>query len=429
MKRIIYCFILLLGLLIVFDNAIIAAPSDLVYLVEVEGEINPGLAKFIEKSIQQAESDGVQAIILQINTYGGFVDSSIRIRDMLLETPVMSVAFVKDRAWSAGALITLACDQVFMASGSSVGAAETRPNEEKIKSAYRKEFKTTAEKQGRNPDIAAAMVDSDIVVEGVTKKGKLLTLTANEALNVQIADGIASSRQELLTELGFADGVLKVLEPSLADQFARFITNPYVAGLLILIGFIGLIVEAVTLGWGVGGSIGILALTLFFSGNMLVGNTSWGLIILFIAGLLLLALEFFVVPGFGITGIGGTVLVISSLFLTFGDPTVGMYVVSITMIASVVAAVLIFRYFGKSKMWKRIALNTSQTVEKGYLAPKSREDLLGVEGEAMTILRPTGTALFNGERVDVITEGSFISQGSKIKVIKVEGTKVIVREV
>ncbi len=424
-------FLIISLLLIVFFGSFIveAAPSDLVYTIDVEGEVNSGLARFIEKSIDRAETDGAEAIILQITTFGGLVDSAVAIRDILIDTSVMTVAYVKDRAWSAGALITLACDKIYMSPGSSMGAAETRPNEEKYISAFRKEFKTTAEKQGRNSDIAAAMVDSDIAIDGVIEKGKLLTLTASEATELGMADLIVTSQHNLLADLGFEDGIIRKLEPTLIDRFARYVTNPYVGSILITVGFVALVVEAITLGWGVAGTIGILSLATFFSGNLLVGNTNWGLILLFVAGMILLALELFVVPGFGVTGLGGIILVIASLFLTFNDPTIGLYAVSFSLISSIIITIILFRFFGKSKTWNRIALTITQSKENGYLAAKTRSDLLGLEGEALTTLRPTGTALIAGERIDVLSESSYIEKGNKIKVVKIEGVKVIVREI
>ncbi|AZR73163.1 peptidase S14 [Anoxybacter fermentans] len=405
------------------------APSDLIYLVKVEGDIDPGLTRFIEKSIKNAERDGAKAIIFQISTFGGLVKSATEIRDLIIDAPLLTVALVKDRAWSAGALITLACDRIYMTPGSSIGAAETRPKEEKYISAFRKEFKATAERKGRNPDIAAAMVDADIEIEGVIERGKLLTLTATEAVELGMADKRLNTVEEILPEIEAEGGVVKVIEPSLSDQFARIITNSYISSLLIIIGFIGLVVEAVTLGWGVGGTIGILSLALFFSGNLLVGNTNWGLILLFLAGMILLGLEFFVVPGFGITGLTGIVLVVASLFLTFENAVLGVYAISIALILALITFVFLIRYFGNTRIWNKIALNAAQTKEDGYLVPGQRKTLIDKEGEALTPLHPAGTALIDGERVDVISQSSYIPKGSRIKVIKVEGTKVIVREI
>lgn len=424
-------FVLLgLGIFIApFAPIVHSAPSDLIYVVDVEGEIDMGLAKYIEKSLNQATEDGAKAVILRINTFGGLVESATQIRDNIVDSPVQTVALIADRAWSAGALISLACDQIYMAPESSIGAAETRPKEEKYISAFRKEFKATAEKQGRNPDIAAAMVDADIAIDGVIEKGKLLTLTAKEAVEVGMADGQLSTVSAVLPAIDAEGAVVKDLEPSLTDRFGRFVTNSAVSTLLIIIGFVGLIVEAVTLGWGVGGSIGILAMAVFFGGNLLVGNTSWGLILLFLAGIILLGLELFVVPGFGVTGLAGIALVVTSLFLTFESPVVGMYAVSIALVVGVIALIVVFKYFGSSKAWNRIALNTAQTREGGYSAPVVKEYLVGLEGEALTTLRPAGMALIEGERVDVVTEGNYIVKGSAIKVVKIEGTKVIVREI
>lgn len=421
--------LILLTMLLLIAPATQAAPSDLVYLVKVEGEIDTGLAQYIDKMLDEAEDMGARAVILEINTFGGFVDSGVAIRDRLLDSTVETVAFVKDRAWSAGALIALACDKIYMTPESSMGAAETVPNEEKYVSAFRKEFKATAERQGRNPDIAAAMVDKDIEIPNVIERGKLLTLTGTEAIKLKMADGEATTLKSVLAALGAEDGTVRTAEMSPVHRFARFITNPYIGALLITIGFIGIAVEAMTLGWGVGGTIGVLALAVFFSGNLLVGNTNWGLILLFAAGMVLLGIELILIPGFGVTGITGIGLILTSLFLTFENAVVGMYAISFALILTIVAVVFLFRFIGKSEAWSRIALKTTQTKESGYLAPIVRWELMGKEGVAMTTLRPTGTALIDDERVDVVSEGAYISQGNKIKVVKIEGTRIVVREI
>lgn len=421
--------LILLTMLLLIAPATQAAPSDLVYLVKVEGEIDTGLAQYIDKMLDEAEDMGARAVILEINTFGGFVDSGVAIRDRLLDSTVETVAFVKDRAWSAGALIALACDKIYMTPESSMGAAETVPNEEKYVSAFRKEFKATAERQGRNPDIAAAMVDKDIEIPNVIERGKLLTLTGTEAIKLKMADGEATTLKSVLTALGAEDGTVRTAEMSLVHRFARFITNPYIGALLITIGFIGIVIEAMTLGWGVGGTIGVLALAVFFSGNLLVGNTNWGLILLFAAGMVLLGIELILIPGFGVTGITGIGLILTSLFLTFENAVVGMYAISFALILTIVAVVVLFRFIGKSEAWSRIALKTTQTKESGYLAPIVRWELMGKEGVAMTTLRPTGTALIDDERVDVVSEGAYISQGNEIKVVKIEGTRIVVREI
>lgn len=428
-KQLFFLAILLFAVLCSGFSIAKAAPSDLVYVANVEGEIDAGLAKFIERTLDKAEREGAKAVILEINTFGGYVDAAVEIRDALIDSPIETVAFVKDRAWSAGALITLACDKIYMTSESSIGAAETRPKEEKFISAFRKEFKATAEKQGRNPDIAAAMVDSDIEIPGINPKGKLLTLTGSEALKYGMADKTLQTLKDVETEIGVADGSVRFAEMNLTDRFARIVINPLIGGLLITIGFICIAIEAATLGWGIAGTIGILALALFFSGNLLVGNTSWGLILLFVAGLILLGVEIFLIPGFGVTGITGIILALASLFLTFQNPVLGMYAISFAIVFAVITLTILAKYFGRSKVWQRIALQTSQTKEHGYLAPRARTELVGAVGEALSVLRPAGTALIDGERVDVISDGGYIQQGSSIKVVKVEGTKVIVREI
>ena len=406
-----------------------AAPSDRVYVVDVEGKIDKGLTRFIEKSIDTAENHGARAIIFNINTFGGLVDSGVNIRDLIVNTNIETIALVNDRAWSAGALVALACDKLYMAPGSSMGAAETRPNEEKYISAFAKEFKATAEIQNRNPDIAAAMVDADIVIEGITEKGKLVTLTANEAVELEMADGKLAGISQIASRIGASDGVIKKLNPALADKFIRYITDPVIGGILIIIGFVGLLVEGVVPGWGVPGSIGVLAFASFYGGNLLVGNTSWGIILLFVAAIILLGLEIFVVPGFGITGISGFILLAASILLTFDNLAVGLYALSLAIILGTAAVVILLRMLGSNKNWNKIALTTSQNKEEGYMAPGQKKELLDHEGETITPLRPSGIARINGERVNVVSRGDYIPKGRRIKVIKIEGTRAVVREI
>jgi membrane-bound serine protease (ClpP class) len=403
--------------------------QGIIYEIPIKGSIDLGLAKFISRGIQEAETSGAQAILLEIDTFGGLVKAATEIRDDILATELPVIAYVKNRAWSAGALITIASDQIFMNPGSSIGAAETRPKEEKIISAFRKEFEATAEKTKRDPKLAAAMVDARVEIEEIVDKGQILTLTAQQADKLNFITGIANNKQEVLTEAGYGNKEVKVLKSNLKENLARFTSNPVISTILLTIGFLALIIEGITLGWGGAGSIGVLALGLYFAGRLIAGTTGLGLILIFILGIFLLALEVLVVPGFGVTGIGGIVAILGSLFFTFENHEVAMYVLTISVAASVVGLIIALKYFVKSTAWSRIELSATQTKEEGYLSNQTNNDLLAKQGKTITPLRPAGIAEIDGERLDVVSEGGFVAAGQDVEVVIARGRRIVVKEI
>lgn len=398
-----------------------------IYLLTATGTVDNSMYRYISRGIAAAEAAGAAALLVEVDTFGGLVDSAINIRDRLLEAEIPVITFVKQRAWSAGALISLAGNNLVMAPGSSIGAAETRPKEEKYISAFRKEFQATAELRGRNPEIAAAMVDADIEIPGVIAAGKLLTLTATEAEKLGIADGVATSREAALNSVGISGRVVRV-EKTLSDNIIGWITHPIISGLLLAIGFAGIALEVFTAGWGGFGSIALIALGLFFAGHYFSGSASLGLVLLFGIGLALLLIEFFAIPGFGVTGIGGLALILLSVFLAFDSFSAGLAAVAIGLLGTVVLVLVGFRKLPRSKVWSKLALDTSLSTDAGYLPRESRSDLVGQTGTTITVLRPAGTALINDERVDVVSEGGWVEANTPIIVTQVEGLRIVVKE-
>ncbi|NLM95863.1 MAG: hypothetical protein GX165_09895, partial [Firmicutes bacterium] len=230
--------LLALCLLLLLTGSALAQGAT-VYVIPIEGTIEPGLVEFVKRALNEAKRDGVEGILLEIDTFGGRVDAATELVDLMLDMPMPVIAHVRGRAWSAGALIALAADYLVMAPGSSMGAAEPRPAEEKVISALRAEFESLAERNGRDPQVAAAMVDKDVVIEGLVEKDKILTLSANEAERRGFADFIAAGRQQVLSKYGFDDA--RVIEPSpnWAENLARFLTDPTVSSLLLSLGFLG----------------------------------------------------------------------------------------------------------------------------------------------------------------------------------------------
>ncbi|MBI1995670.1 MAG: nodulation protein NfeD [Deltaproteobacteria bacterium] len=297
-----------------------------VYVAPIEGIIDLGIAPFIQRVLDEATQEGAAAVIFDINTFGGRVDGAVLIRDALLNARVKTVAFVNKRAISAGALISLAAEKIVMADGGTIGAATpvqmgqpgapAQPVEEKTVSYVRKEFRATAESRKRPPLVAEAMVDADVEIPGLIEKGKLLTLTTEEALKHKVADFRANTIEGVLEQLDLAGAEVRRASPNWAENLVRFLTHPIVSSLLITIGMLGIIVELRTPGFGVPGVLGIASLALFFWGHWLGQLAGWEEVLLVAAGIALLVVEVFITPGFGLTGALGIVALLSGLSLS-----------------------------------------------------------------------------------------------------------------
>jgi len=416
---------LVIGLALACTCAAAAAPT--VYSLPIQGEIEPGLAVFVARGLALAErNDGV--VLLEINTFGGRVDAATEIKDLIFRSKVPVIAYVSERAWSAGALIALAAPKIAMAPGSSMGAAEPRPMEEKTVSALRAEFEAAAERWGRDRRLAAAMVDASVVVEGLSEAGKILTLSAQDALDYGMADLMAGSVHEALVLSGYDVYELVELKPHWAENIARFLTNSTISSLLLTLGFLGLIFEITTPGWGVPGTAGLICLGLFFGGRYVAGLLGWEAILLFL-GLLLLLLELFVIPGFGIAGILGILGVFGSIILAFGDLQTALINLSIVLVVTIAAVILLWKRLSQSRLWKRLVLSHSESPQAGYRAPADLSHLVGKQGVAITPLRPSGTCVIDGQRYDVVSDGGFVKAHTRVEVVLTEGTRVVVREV
>jgi len=390
--------------------------------------VDAGLARYLERAFGRAQELGADAVILEITTLGGFVKDALRIQDTIEAAEVPVVAFVLERAWSAGALITLAADHVVMAPGSSIGAAEPRPADAKTISALRAQFEGAAERHGRDPKVAAAMVDAKVEIQGLVEQGELLTLTAEEARRVGYADLVTADRQRILNYLGLQGARIEEVLPTGAERLATFLTHPVVAPILLTLGFIGLVLEFFLPGFGVFGITGLVFLGLFFGGHLVAGFAGWEVVALFLLGLVLLVFEIFV-PGFGVFGFGGILAIMASVFLVSGSVEQGIRSLAVSFSATVVVTAFAARYAAKRGFFTRFALNLKQRRESGYVAPAAARELLGKEGKAISPLRPAGVAEIGMARVDVVSEGGFVSPGTRVRVIRVEGSRVVVRPV
>ncbi|MBA3949881.1 MAG: nodulation protein NfeD, partial [Acidobacteria bacterium] len=356
-----------------------------------------------------------------------------------------TIAFVNPRAISAGALIALATETIVMASGGTIGAAapvvsggsgESQPADEKSVSYVRKEFSATAERRGRPPAFAEAMVDVDVEIPGVVAKGKLLTLTVSEALSHKVAELRADTLADALEAAGLPDADVRRASQTWAETLVRFLTNPIVSSLLMTVGLLGILVEIRTPGFAVPGMLGLLSLGLFFWGHWIVQLAGWEELLVIAGGMILLGLEVFVVPGFGIAGVAG----IAAIVIGFGMTLVGAGAttsvmigalgrVAVSLLLALASALALLSVLPRLPFGRRLVLDTDMRSGEGYAsAPESDRLQLGHTGTALSPLRPAGVADINGARVDVVSDGSFIEAGSAIEVTRVDGNRIVVRD-
>lgn len=407
--------------------------GQLVYVIPIEKEVERGLEAFLVRTTTEAIEEGAQHIIFEINTPGGRVDSAEEIATLLQSLDVPTTSFIVNQALSAGSYIALNTDTIYMSPHSKMGASgvitqDGTAADKKAQSAWIKAMTAAAESKGRDPLYAEAMANEEIdLPEYGAPKGEFLTLNPREAVEIDYAQGIVQNRVELLYELGLSHATIEEVETTLAEEVARFITSPIVIPILLSIASLGLIVELYSPGFGVAGTMGLIALVLFFYGHIIAGLAGMEAIVLLILGIGLIITEFFVTGGIlGLLGVGS---IIGSLFLSGYDIGHMSLSIAIAFVVAVVAAVVLFRSIGLEKgIFRRIVLQDRTSTELGYVSSVSRMELMGLEGITVTPLRPAGTALLDGERIDVVSEGGFIEENKRVKVVNVEGMRVVVRE-
>lgn len=427
MKRI---WIAVLVCVLVLGTAVPAALAAGVWQIRLEGEISPSQAVWLSEAYGDARSSGAERVLLTINTPGGRIDSAMTMASTIGSFP--TTALVDGGAYSAGALLAFAAEEYYMTGSSVIGAAEPRVGEEKADektvSAWSAALAAEAEKNGRDPRIARAMADGDIAIEGLVEKGKLLTLTAGEALEFGMTDGVYADFDSFLEDMDFQ--VLGRSSKNTRDVLADFLTSAFVSTLLLTVGLGGIVIEMFTPGFGFPGGIGLTALALYFGGSMLAGISGWEAILLFLLGLILLVVEVFVLPGFGVAGISGFAAVFVSVFLATPDPATAVKSLVIALLGAIVLAVVLLRFLPSRKVLSRLVLSMGETPERGYVAPDtSLSAHVGKRGVAVSNLRPAGTIELEDRFVDVVTSGEFIAQGTPVEVIEVEGMRVVVKEI
>ncbi|MFT8320507.1 MAG: nodulation protein NfeD [Bacillus sp. (in: firmicutes)] len=433
-KKLLFGLLLFSFLLSIIPSVSSANDGQIVYIVPLKKTVEKGLGAFIDRAISVAEENNASAIIFEIDTPGGEVEAAVEMGKQISGTKIKTISYINQDAISAGSFIALNTDKIYMTEGSRIGAAGVIDGKgnaagEKAQSYWLSAMRGAAEKKGRDPIYAMAMADKTISVPNMdATKGKFLTLTASESLEVGYSEGTVKNLDQLLQKLEFSNAEIIHVNESFADKIARFITNPYVVPFLITIGCLGLIIELFTPGFSLPGLVGISSFLLFFYGHLVSGFAGYETILLFVIGIILILLEFFL-PG-GIAGILGGIAIVTSLFLASGNFLQMGISILIAIGVSILASIIMVKVLGKKmRFFKKIILTDSTNTEGGYVTNPNRTDLLGKIGTTLTALRPAGTVVIGDERVDVVSEGIFIEKNAKVKVVRAEGSRIVVREV
>ena len=418
-----------------------AAAQALVYRIDITGTVENGLAPYVARALDEAATAGADAAYLDIDTPGGRIDAAERISDAVRGARIPVYSFVNPRAFSAGALIAISAKSVYMRPGAVMGAATpvdgqgTRASE-KMVSAMRAEFRAVAEQRGLDPRIAEAMVDERLEVPDVKRPGELLTLTTAEAIRVKYAAGEVADEEALLAAIGLPGARVVTVQSNWAERVVRFLTDPVVAPLLLSLGILGLVFEIKTGAFGLGGVLSLASLGLFFGSSFLLGLAGWEEILLLGLGMIAIAVEVLVLPGFGVAGVLGIVALAAAVVLammgsapTSGDMLQAFAVLGASLVITFAVAFAWLRHLPNSGRFSGLFLRGGMDRREGYISAPLRDDLIGKEGVAVTDLRPAGTARIGDERVDVVTEGEYVAQGSPVRVLRSEGYRHVVATV
>ena len=413
-----------------------------------------GLPYFIERGINEAELNNAKLIIFDIDTFGGRVDAATKIKDAILDSNLPTIAFINRRAISAGALISLSCDSIFMTSGATIGAAtavdiQGNKGSEKVISYMREEMASTAEANGKSRDIASMMVDEGlslsyfVSVNGDTltsndiegfKVDKLVTLTTKDAIKLNFSEAEIETFDLLVEYLDLVDYKVITIKSTWSEDLVRFLTNPTVAPLLMSLGFLGLLFEVKSPGLGFPGLAGIIFLGLFFGSHLLVGLADMIEILVLFFGIILIFLEILIIPGFGVAGIFGGGLILWSIFYMllgeypnpedYNNAYIGL---SIATLGCLVCGILLFKAITQSKLYSKIIEYKPQRKEDGYSISKGYEKLIKKKGKASTDLRPSGKVEIDNNIYQAITTGDYIEKNSDIIVINIEENLLVVK--
>lgn len=450
---------ILCTLLILLVTTFVSAAKDapLIYQIDIKKEIDNTTRIYLSNGLTEANSLGADAVLIHMNTYGGLLEAADSMRTAILYNPVPVYVFIDNNAASAGALISIACEKIFMRKGANIGAA-TVVNQtgaampDKYQSYMRSMIRSTAEAHGkdtiiqgkdttfkwkRDPLIAEAMVDERVVIPNLIDTGKVLTFTADEAQQWGYCDGIAETPDEVITKyLGYNTYELNTYKPSWFDDLKGFLMNPMLQSLLIIIIIGGIYFEMQTPGLGFPSAAAIIAAILYFAPLYLDGLAQNWEILVFIIGLLLIVAEIFVIPGFGIAGISGIIFLVAGLTLSLlnntdfnfeGVSTKEIGEACLTVLVGLglgfVLMIWLSNKIGAKGLMRKVALH--KDLEEAHSSP-SLTPLIGKEGTAFTVLRPSGKVIIDDELYDGVSDSGFIEKGTRVKVVRFENAQIYV---
>ena len=409
-----------------------------VMVMEIKSEIDPRMTRYVELALNNAKGIKADIVIIEMDTYGGVLTDAKEIVDKIMHFDKPVWVFINSDAASAGALISIGCDSIYMSPGASIGAATVvdasgQKAPDKYQSYMRSIMRSTAEENGRDPKIAEGMVDERIVIDSLKEEGTIITFSTSEAIKNGYCEAKVESIEEILKRNKIESYELTTFELSSTDTIVAFFLNPFISGLLILVIIGGIYFELQTPGVGFPGAAALVALILYLVPYYLNGLAeNWEIIALFI-GLILIAVEIFVLPGFGVAGISGITLTVGSLILIMiNNDAFDFEFVRMNDILLAVAATLggllggvIILFTGgsrllDSKYFRRIALTDTQQHSEGYTANFFKESMIGKKGIAFTVLRPSGKVMIEEQLYDAFTRGEYIEAGKRIEVVSQE---------
>ena len=416
-----------------------------VYSFSIEEDINANAWRNTKQAFIKANEQNADVILIKMNTFGGMVNFADSIRSAILDSPIKSIVYINHNAASAGTLIALACDKIYMTKGSSIGAAsvvnqtgEVMP--EKYQSYMRGLMRATAEAKGRDPEVAEAFVDADVDIPHIKAKGKVLTLTSGEATKIGLANGVVKNIEEIYSIEGIQSPKIIVHEVTFMDSLMGFLTSPAVQGFLIVLVMGGIYFELSTPGVGLPLAVAVLSAFLYFSPLYIEGLAANWEVMLFVVGVVLLLLEIFVIPGFGIAGIAGIAAIVCSF--AFSMVSNDGFDFSLTapnhlfrsfmlVILSIIGAIIVSVIFGKgllkTKAFKRLVLSDEQKTDSGYVSSVVDVNLINKIGHATTDLRPSGKVEIDGLWYDAVALGGYVDKGAEVFVVKHENYNLFVR--
>lgn len=417
----------------------VRAATAPVYVIDLHGRVWPGQADFVVKGLDEAAKNGASAVILDVDTYGGELESADAMQKAIVshEKDYPTVGFVHNKAFSSGALVTLSCKYIAMTPGAALGSALPHPDisgsdpDKELLQAIQNRFKSMAEKSGRNPNIAVAMVTAPAPIPSLgVKEGDILSLTTTQAKANGYCEVVASDYPDILAFLKLSGAPIERRQLSTSQEWAMGVTNPWVTIILLGLGIALIAMEMLTFHThGLLAIVGGLLLALVFAAYIVAGTGTAAGLLLFLAGVALFFIETHVFPGHGIAATLGLVLIFIGMFMTLGG-TSGHAVFSMTGAVLVTIGTLgaFFIYLPRSRVWKKIGQNSQQHASEGYVSSQDYTGFVGASGIAVSLLRPSGTAEINGERLSVVTEGDFVQPGAPIEVVHVAGSRIVVRE-